>query len=77
VTGSGDVVTFYSWTEHRRPEDDEEVCFHIGGYSRCATEAAKRELSEELPRHDRPLTAKCKALDEWDRLTFEKMQKFP
>ena len=63
-TEAGDVVTVYLYKVHRAVQPDEEVCFHVGGFDRAATERAKRELLAELPGHEHARTASGQQLEQ-------------
>lgn len=45
---NGDVFTIYDWKEYRRIGMDEQIQFHIGGFSREVTEQSKRDLQKML-----------------------------
>ena len=46
--GNGDVFTIYDWKEYRPIGLDEQIEFHIGGFSKEVTEFSKRQLLEVL-----------------------------
>ena len=47
-TSTGEVFTIYDWKEYRPIHMDEQIRFHIGGFSKSVTEQAKSELLEML-----------------------------
>lgn len=47
-TDNGDVFTIYDWKEYRVIGDNENISFHIGGFSSTVTNKAKNELLKQL-----------------------------
>jgi hypothetical protein len=47
-TKNGEVFTVYDWKEYRQISETEEIEWHIGGFSKIATENAKNEILEAL-----------------------------
>lgn len=47
-TRSGKVFTIYDWKEYRVIDLDEEIEWHIGGFSYTDTDAACDELLEQI-----------------------------
>ena len=47
-TDTGDVFTVYDWKEGRSLNLNETIEFHIGGFSKRATEQALRELRNAI-----------------------------
>jgi hypothetical protein len=47
-TSKGDIFTIYDWKYYRSLREDEMVEWHIGGYSKRETEAARSELQIHL-----------------------------
>ena len=45
-TSEGEVFTIYDWKEYRSIQMNEDIEFHIGGYSRNTTEKAVNELKQ-------------------------------
>jgi hypothetical protein len=45
---NGTIFTVYDWKEYRKLDLDEEICFHIGGYSKEDTEKVRIELERLL-----------------------------
>lgn len=45
---NGDIFTIYDWKEYRRIGMDEQIQFHIGGFSREVTEQSKKDLQKML-----------------------------
>jgi hypothetical protein len=45
---NGDVFTIYDWKEYRPIGMDEQIQFHIGGFSREVTEQSKEDLLKML-----------------------------
>ena len=47
-TDDGAVFTVYDWKEYRPLKEDEEVEWHVGGYSGMNTEKALNEIADAL-----------------------------
>ena len=47
-TDDGTVFTVYDWKEYRPLKEDEEVEWHVGGYSGMNTEKALNEIADAL-----------------------------
>ena len=47
-TEDGTVFTVYDWKEYRPLKEDEEVEWHVGGYSGMNTEKALNEIADAL-----------------------------
>lgn len=47
-TEDGTVFTVYDWKEYRKLEEDEEIEWHVGGFSREDTSKALNEIAEAL-----------------------------
>ena len=47
-TEDGTIFTVYDWKEYRPLKEDEEVEWHVGGYSGMNTEKALNEIADAL-----------------------------
>jgi hypothetical protein len=47
-TEDGTIFTVYDWKEYRPLKEDEEVEWHVGGYSGMDTEKALNEIADAL-----------------------------
>lgn len=45
---TGDVFTVYDWKYYRPLDENETICFHVGGHSKSSTDRAATEVQEEL-----------------------------
>jgi hypothetical protein len=47
-TNSGKMITIYDWKEYRRINDNDMICWHIGGAEQEDTEEALQEIKTYL-----------------------------